>query len=332
MNNVVQMPVRREELTGMVGKILVVDDDAAIRGVVSEVLLDDGHEVVTAASAEEALELFTKDSFALVMSDIRMAGMNGIQLLEQVSELKTGAQFVIMTSHASIETAIQALKLGAYDYLIKPFESLDLISNTANRALESLMLARERDLLVASLTRNNAELERLNRFFRELAIRDGLTGLYNHRYFHEALSGEVDRARRYERELSVLFIDVDYFKAYNDTHGHQRGDELLKELAELLQASVRETDVVARWGGEEFVIMTPETGASEAASMAETLREKVARHPFSERESQPAKCITVSIGVATLVAGGTDQTLVFRADKAVYAAKAKGRNAVCIAA
>ncbi len=325
------MPVRREELTRMAGKILVVDDDMAIRGVVSEVLMDDGHQVETAASAEEALEKFNSDDFGLVMSDIRMSGMNGIQLLEAIKAKEDPAQFVIMTSHASIETAIQAIKLGAYDYLVKPFESLELISNTASRALESLMLARERDLLVASLTRNNAELERLNKFFRELAIRDGLTGLYNHRYFHEALSGEVDRARRYERELSVLFIDVDYFKAFNDTHGHQKGDELLKELAELLEARVRETDVVARWGGEEFVIMAPETGASDAAEMAESLRQSVADHPFPDRETQPAERITVSIGVATLLSNGTDKSLVFRADKAVYEAKAKGRNAVCIA-
>lgn len=331
MNNVVEMPVRREELTRMAGKILVVDDDQAIRGVVSEVLTDDGHQVVTVASAEEALRLFQNDDFGLVMSDIRMSGMNGIQLLQEVRALETEAQVVIMTSHASIETAIQALKLGAYDYLVKPFESLELISNTASRALESLMLARERDLLVASLTRNNAELERLNKFFRELAIRDGLTGLYNHRYFHEALSAEVDRARRYNRELSILFIDVDYFKSYNDTHGHQKGDELLKELAELLQANVRDSDIVARWGGEEFVVMAPETNCNKAKEMAEGLRAKVAAHPFNNRETQPTGCMTVSVGVASLLADGTDRSLVFRADKAVYAAKGKGRNAVCVA-
>jgi diguanylate cyclase (GGDEF)-like protein len=312
-------------------RVLVVDDDASIRGVVAEVLRDDGHTVVEAGSGDEALAQCGTDGFDLVLTDIRMPGMDGISLLERLRTRYPSAHVVIMTSHASLDTAIGALKRGAYDYLSKPFESLDIISEVAKRALHNVQLVRERESLIATLSRNNRELEKLNRFLRELSIRDGLTSLYNHRHLHEQLHLEVERARRYQRELSLVFIDVDHFKQYNDAHGHQNGDHLLRSIAEILRANVRETDVVARWGGEEFVIVAPETHPAEGVGLAEKLRRLVEEFPFPGRETMPGGRVTISVGVAALAPGITQDTLVQRADQAVYRAKESGRNTVCLA-
>jgi two-component system, cell cycle response regulator len=313
-------------------RVLVVDDDASIRGVVVEVLRDDGHAVVEAGSGEEALGHCAEEGFDLVLTDIRMPGIDGITLLERLRERYPAAHVVVMTSHASVDTAVGALKRGAYDYLSKPFESLDIISEVAKRALHNVRLIRERESLIATMSKNNRELEKLNRFFRELAIRDGLTGLYNHRHLHEVLHVEVERARRYGRELALVFADVDHFKRYNDTHGHQHGDQVLRSIAEILRRNVRETDIVARWGGEEFVIVAPETRAGEGVEIAEKLRHLVAQFPFHGREAMPGGSVTISAGVAVLQPGLTQETLVRSADEAVYRAKERGRNLVCLAA
>ena len=313
-------------------RILVVDDDDCIRGIVSEVLVEEGHEVDQASSAEEALALYDPARYALVITDIRMSGLDGLGLLERLRTMEPDAHVVIMTSHASVESAVQALKQGAYDFIVKPFESLDIISTVAERALGNVRLVRERTELIATLQRSNAELEKLNRFFRELAVRDGLTGLYNHRHLHEVLHQEVERAERYSRPLSIAFIDVDHFKQYNDTFGHQKGDEVLRMLAELFTKNVREMDVVARWGGEEFVIVAPETSAEDCVRMAEKLRKAVAECPVYGREELPGGHLTISIGVAGLSAGGTSEKLIHRADSAAYEAKGQGRNMVTLAA
>ncbi len=322
-----------EMMNRAVEKVLIVDDDAAIRGLLAELLRDDGYEAVEATGGDDALERYKAMPFDLILTDIRMAGMDGITLLKEVRAVNADAHVIIMTSHASMDTALSALKLGAYDYLMKPFESLDLVLAAVARALESVRLQKERELLVASLTRNNLALERLTKLFRERAIRDGLTGLYNHRYFNEALAQEAERARRYSRQLAVLFIDVDHFKTYNDTHGHQRGDDLLRELGTILKNKIRDSDLAARWGGEEFVVLAPETGVEGAQAIAENLRAQVAASPFFESESQPGGAITISIGVAVMDPAEDDtSSLIFRADQAVYEAKRAGRNLVRVAA
>ena len=311
--------------------VLVVDDDAAIRGIVAEVLSDDGHDVEEVESAEAALERLKAGGIDLVMTDIRMSGMDGLTLLSEIRKQDDIIQVIIMTSHGTMDAAVGALKSGAYDFLTKPFESLEVISATAKRALDAVRMARERNLLVATLTRNNAELERMNNFFRDLAIKDGLTNLYNHRHLQEAITAEVERSKRYDRDLSVLFIDVDHFKTYNDTQGHPAGDEVLRGLSKLLLEHARDTDVVARWGGEEFVLLAPETSCAEATELAERLRAAVSAFPFQGRETQPNGLVTISVGVATLEPDGSHESLVSRADAAVYDAKAAGRNTVRVA-
>jgi diguanylate cyclase (GGDEF)-like protein len=307
--------------------ILIADDEIAIRELVGEILEGEGHEITLAEDGEDALEKFKRTWHEIVFSDIRMPKMNGIELLGAVKEINANTQFVIMTSHASIDNSIDALKKGAFDYILKPFDDLDIVSDAANRAIANLSGIRRQQYLLNTLARQNQELDHLNKEFREMAIRDGLTGLFNHRYAKERLNDEFDRAARFGRDLTVLFMDLDHFKFFNDSHGHQAGDEILQILAGLMTEAIRESDTLARWGGEEFIVIAPETGEEEGCLIAERIRTAVANHSFPNAEQQPLGMVTLSIGVASRSKGmeGPDK-LVRRADDAVYSAKDLGRN------
>ncbi len=313
-------------------RILVVDDEESLREVLSEVLTDDGYNVDTAETGDKALEMFDQGNYHLVISDIRMPGMSGIELLEKIKERSTETQVIIITSHASLDTALTALRTGAYDYLIKPFEDLELISAVVNRATEKVRLIDENRDLVEQLKRYNEDLEQVNNVLRDLAIRDGLTGLFNHRHFQEKLAMEVSRSRRHGRDFSIVFFDVDHFKKYNDTHGHPMGDQLLRELGDILKERLRRSDMAARYGGEEFVLLLPETSKEGAMIAAENIRKHIAEYPFKGRDTQPERLVSVSVGVATFNQNGEDApNLIHQADQALYRAKHSGRNRVCSA-
>ncbi len=312
-------------------RVLVVDDEESLRGIVTQVLSEDGHDVTEASSAEEALKIIENECYSLVISDIKMPGMSGIELLQEIKKINTDTQFIIMTSYASLDTVITAMRHGAYDYLIKPFEDIDLVTAVANRAIEKIQLIKENQQLVNELLHKNDDLQKANDSLVEMAVRDGLTGLYNHRYFQEALALETVRSLRYGHTFSLLFLDVDYFKHYNDTHGHLEGDRLLITLSQKVKEYVRGSDIVARYGGEEFVIILPETSRKHANQLAENIRQDVAEFPFKGRESQVTGSVTISIGVATYPEDGSDgASLIKHADDLLYKAKNSGRNQVCI--
>jgi len=312
-------------------RVLVVDDEDTVRSVLFQVLTQDGFAVSKAASGEEALEKLQEKSFTLVITDIKMPGITGLELQQKINAQYPDTQVVIITSHASLSTAISAMRHGAYDYLFKPFEDLDLISAAAKRAVEKVRLTRENKKLLVKLKKKNKELEKANLTLKNLACRDGLTGLYNHRYFQDVLYHEVFRADRNDENFSLMFFDLDHFKQFNDTNGHLEGDKLLQILGLILKKAVRRSDVVARYGGEEFVIILPSTSKKNAYIVAEKLRRYIEEYPFEGRESQPKGKVTVSIGIATFPDDGTDRTeLIHRADKAMYRAKEGGRNAVCV--
>jgi diguanylate cyclase (GGDEF)-like protein len=310
-------------------RILVVDDEEAIRGVLSQVLEEEGHEVTLAASGEEGLEIYKADPFPLVITDINLGGMDGIRLLQEIRRIDPDCLVVVITSYASMETSVNALRYGAHDYLFKPFEDLDLVTSVVDRAIQKIRLLHENKALIESLRRSKEELEQLNTKLREMAVRDGLTGLHDHRYFQETLATELARGKRHGRVFSLLFLDVDYFKRYNDANGHLAGDAVLKMLATIFRVDHRATSTIARYGGEEFVILLPETDKEGALTVAENIRKRVLDHPFPGGEKQPEGKITVSIGVATFPEDGIERdTLIECADQALYKAKQKGRNTV----
>lgn len=162
-----------------------------------------------------------------------------------------------------------------------------------------------------------------------LSVTDYLTGIYNRRYLFDKLAEELNRSSRYQRKLSLLMLDIDHFKNYNDNHGHQQGDYLLKELAQLLTRSIRQPDFVARYGGEEFVVVAPETDKEQGVKLAEKIKMAIEEYPFKMKESQPNGRITVSVGVVEFPEGGSNaDELVGKADVALYLAKDMGRNKV----
>jgi len=312
-------------------RVLVVDDEDTIRGLIVQVLEDEGYEAVEAPTGERALELFRAEPFPLIVTDIYMGKMTGLDLLHEVKTLDSDAMVVMMTSNASLETATTALRAGAYDYLVKPFDDIDMIATVVNRAIDRHELAANNRALMDHMKRNAEELERLNAQLTDMANRDALTGLHNHRFFREALAKELARAERYGRVFSLVFTDIDHFKSYNDTHGHLAGDEVLKQLAHLLDQRSRASTIAARYGGEEFVLLVPEADAESARQLAESLRQLIESHPFPGRESQPLGRITLSMGIATYPEMGRDATsLIDHADKALYESKDKGRNVVSI--
>jgi diguanylate cyclase (GGDEF)-like protein len=314
----------------MNSRILVVDDEDTIRSVIAQVLEEAGYLVTEAPCAELALQAYREQAYPVVITDIIMSKMSGIELLKELKLLDPEALVVVMTSQASVDSATSALRSGAYDYLTKPFEDLDQITNVVDRALEKKRLTEENHHLLDQLRRNAEELKDLNRQLREMAIRDGLTGLYNHRHFRDQLALEVDRAARLNSVFSLIFCDVDHFKKYNDTHGHLAGDSILKTLSLLLSQEQRSSTFTARYGGEEFVVMLPGVAREGARQLAERMRARVEAHPFPGGEQQPGGRVTLSAGVSCYPQDGADcNQLIEAADRALYAAKAAGRNRVC---
>lgn len=212
-----------------------------------------------------------------------------------------------------------------------------VMAQTAAERLQALMVQHEVTLLEQerdfanvqreALAAANHELMQLNTELERLSQEDGLTGLYNRRYLNSALIHEVGKAARYQSPLSLILCDIDYFKIVNDTFSHAIGDEVLRQVARLLQTHTRMTDVVARYGGEEFALLLPNTSLSQAHAIAEKLRCLIANHNW--QAVAPALTITLSCGVATLEPAGTSESLLIAADRALYLAKAAGRNTVC---
>ncbi len=313
----------------MKNRILVVEDEGTLRRVICEVLREDGHEVVAAPSAEEGLRLFREEPFPLVITDIVLGKMTGLELLKIVKDENPESFVVIMTSHASIDTAVESLRSGAYDFLIKPFEDIQLILAVVNRAMAQIDLIRRNLDLVKRLEQKASELESLNALLVKEANRDGLTGLYNHRYFREALDIELARASRYNATFAVLFVDIDDFKSFNDSHGHLAGDLALKSVANSLNRESRKSTVVARYGADQFIVLVPEIDVDGAKSYAQRLCQRVAGKPVEDESGNSLGQLTISAGVACFPGNGTEaNTLVGCADKALRHAKKAGCNSV----
>jgi diguanylate cyclase (GGDEF)-like protein len=310
-------------------RTMVVDDDASIRQVVSEVLTADGHDVTTASSAEQAYDLFQEHPFPLVFSDIRMGNMNGIELVQRIKAHSPDTQAIIMTSNATADNAISALRAGAYDYLLKPFEDIELISTVANRAVEKLRLMEDNAILMKQLGQRNDELRKANAVLKELSLHDAVTEVYNPRFFMEFVKRETARSIRFKRTFSLLCIGVDAFEAYNDGNGAQEGDKILAALATILVQGLRKADIIARYNDEKFFVLLPETEREKAAHAAKKITAYVANYPFPNPVPGSQNQITVSIGVVSCPQDGTTEAaLLASASEALARAKQQGMNTV----
>lgn len=296
-------------------RVLVVDDEGIMRNLLADVLQDEGYDVTTATTGEEAIKYAREKSFQIVITDLKMPGMNGIEVLKRFKEIDNNISIIVITAYASVESAVEAMKEGAYDYISKPF-NIDEIKLIVNRALERQSLIKE---------------AKEKEHYKELSILDGLTDIYNHRYFHEELEHELERAERYNIEISLLMIDIDDFKIYNDTYGHMAGDQVLKKMARIFLEVVRKVDVVARYGGEEFGVILPQTTKAEAATMARRIRALVEQIKFPDKGGNLNVRISISAGIATYPADAKGKNeLIATADEALYGAKKQGKNRICL--
>jgi diguanylate cyclase (GGDEF)-like protein len=453
-------------------KILLVDDDPTILETLTRFLTGQGFAVAAAPTGQDALSTLQEEAIPVAILDLNLPDYSGLELLAYVRENSPDTEVILFTGLGALDSAIQAIRLGAYDYLVKTELRLPELHNVVDRALERRRLALANRELLENLQQAQEELaatrareltqirrigetlsrpltaqewtdglldlmweslpltllgvrfqaqetlelsaasrhlphlpaETLERFdhwldlqlqdapanpggeplppppctaillqrlqagevpgvvaagrdepfaaeedelfhifalqgeaalknlllfeeVKSLAIRDGLTGLYNYRYFHEVLTHQVEVSRRYGWPLSLLFLDIDNFKVINDTRGHPEGDLVLKTLAGFLQSHVRHADMVGRYGGEEFVVLVPQSSKTQAFHLAERLREQIAANPIDLGQGQIQ--VTVSIGVATLEPHMSGEDLVKNADDAMYHAKQSGKNRVC---
>jgi diguanylate cyclase (GGDEF)-like protein len=310
-------------------KILVIDDDESLVAIISEVLEGDGFAVTTSSSGEEALDLIRTTHFPLIITDIRMPGISGIELMQEVKKINQDIQVIIMTSYASVESTISALHLGAYDYLLKPFDDIKLISIVVKRAVEKIRLMNENKELMENLMESRKLMENINSVLHKHVVRDGLTGLYNHKYFYELASQMLLRCQHQKSQFSIIIIDVDHFKEYNDRFGHPAGDEILIKIGDFLKDRLKSANVAARYGGEEFIVLLSETSKDSALIYAETLRQTVSEYPFKGCETQPLGIVSISMGVSSYPEDGAEvSSLISSANDALYKAKASGRNRV----
>lgn len=389
-------------------KILVVDDDPNLRKTLADILRIKDYDAVVAGTGAEAITAAEHEKFSLALIDLMLPDMPGLEVMARIKAISPLTEAIILTGHASMDTAIEATKQGAYSYLLKPYQMDDLLRNirygverqqaleeilrlasfprlhpspvieldpagevtyvnpAAEKLFPDLIAMRVSHPLLKGLLEPLADLrqsgqqqeiiheavvdqstyelhiyhvqdinliriyvkditrrKRDEKEIRLLATTDSLTGIANRREFDRILTNETDRVRRYGKPLSLVMYDIDFFKRVNDTFGHDAGDTVLQAVTGLVKENIRTVDVVARWGGEEFMVLTPQSNLAAARSMAEKLRQTIAQYRFDKVDK-----ITVSFGVTEFVLEDDFNSLLKRADDALYQAKERGRNRV----
>ncbi len=308
-------PVRLEDPAGGPGRVLLVDSRRQSAERMVEMLAAE-HETEVEARPEEALFRAAEGAFDLVVVDIRLEGADALRLCSQLRSLERTRflPILLVTEPEDGPRLMRGLDLGVNDYLVRPVDPHELLARVRTQVRRKRYNDRLRDNVMLSM---------------EMAVMDSLTGLHNRRYLDMQLGPLVAHAVQRERELAVLVIDVDHFKEVNDTHGHDAGDDVLREVSKRLRRSIRGIDLACRHGGEEFVIAMPDTSIEDAGVVAERIRDRIAAEPFRIAGGSHAMTVTVSVGVASVIwPDDTPETLLKRADLALYRAKHAGRNRV----
>ncbi len=299
-------------------KILVADDSDTIRTMVSFKLKSCGYEVVTVEDGLEVINNVESINPDLIMLDVSMPNMNGFEVASRLRASPTtqNIPIIFLTAMADTEDVLKGLGFGAIDYITKPFKPEILVAKVCNH-LNMIKSRKE-------ITQTNEQLKQENKGLEEKAVTDGLTGLYNHNFIIERLSQEIARCNRYKANcLSIFMFDLDHFKAINDNYGHLVGDEVLVRVSAEIKRLLREVDILGRYGGEEFLVLLPDTSLENACVAAEKIRERVATLNWS------AETLKVALSGGVCAFNGEDAIeLIKKTDILLYLAKRNGRNRI----
>jgi two-component system cell cycle response regulator len=288
--------------------VLVGEDSLVVREVLRWHLEAHGFEIIETSDGAEAVRLATEQQPSVILLGVELGGIDGFEALGRLKAVPELADTPVLfiTGHTGTRDLVEGLRLGAHDYLRKPFEPAEVIAR--------VRAAARMKALQDELRQRNAELHQISRT-------DSLTGLGNRRQLDEQLLTQTTSSWRHDTALSIALIDVDQFKAINDTYGHASGDDVLCEVARRLMGEARAEDLVGRWGGEEFLVILPYCELDHSFVIGERFRLAIAAQPIQTRDRDLIQ-VTVSVGCAT----GNDAQIVERADVALYAAKERGRN------
>lgn len=298
-------------------KILVIDDTQANIEVLLEIL-SEKYDVMAALDGKSGIEIALEDKPELILLDVMMPEMDGYEVCKVLKGKFTTAQIpiVFLTAKTDEESIECAYDIGASDYVSKPFKPKELLARV-NKEIKVQQL-------ISSLEKSQEELKLLSSI-------DHMTKLYNRRYFSNASEYMLELAKRNKSEMAVVMLDIDKFKGINDTYGHKIGDEVIINLAIILKKFSRKSDVVCRWGGEEFLILLPETSRAGALKISESLREKVEGFTlFTDDDTKINFTISIGVSCVDIKKEINLEMAIHRADEALYEAKKNGRNRVCI--
>jgi two-component system cell cycle response regulator len=301
--------------TGQDAHILLVDDRPASFERLARAL-DPDHRVVIEPDPHQALIKAAEGEFDLALVSLDLQGFDGLRLCSQLRSLDRTRNMpvVMITGPDDRARVLRGLDIGVHDYLMRPVDRNELVARVRTQVRRKRFSESLRDSVQASM---------------ELAITDGLTGLHNRRYLDSHLGGLFDESAQRGRGFAILVLDIDRFKRINDNYGHDAGDEVLREFADRIRCHTRGIDLVARFGGEEVVVVVPDTNLEGARNVAERIRERVEASLFPIHRGSRHIGVTVSIGVAARRGGdAAAKDVLKRADVALYQAKEEGRNRV----
>src|SRR5471032_1241634 len=301
--------------TGRNGKILIVDDRKhSYERIVATLSAE--HAVDVETDPAEALFHAAEGNYDLAIVSLGLQNFDGLRLCSQIRSLERtrGVPILAVAEADNNERLVRGLEIGVNDYLIRPIDKNEMLARVRTQIKKKRYTERLRDNANKSI---------------EMAITDALTGLNNRRYMETHLQSLVEQAAARGKRLAALILDIDYFKSVNDTHGHDAGDDVLREFSTRIRKSIRNIDLACRYGGEEFVIVMPETDMAVASMVAERLRRRIASEPFMIQQGAASLEVTISIGIAALGGLGDNAAAILkRADLALYRAKRDGRNRV----
>jgi two-component system cell cycle response regulator len=299
---------------GRDGRILIVEDRPLAHEAMSAMLVGE-HSIDVEPDPNAALFRAAEGNYDVLIISLGLDNFDGLRLCSQVRSLERTRNVPILAlAGAGDNTRLaRGLEIGVNDFLFRPLDRNELLARVRTQVRKKRYTERLRDNVQSSI---------------EMAITDALTGLYNRRYLETHISGLIEHAFSRGKALTVLVLDIDYFKSINDSHGHDVGDEVLREFALRVRKSIRGIDLACRYGGEEFVVIMPETDLAVGTTVAERLRRRIAGEPFSVHQGVRSIEVTISVGIAALSDGDNGATVMKRADQALYRAKRAGRNRV----